>query len=140
LAREIAEAKADLTRSLADLKSSAAASADLSAWARAYPWPTIAASAAAGFALAAMLHSKTKQQSPSAEMSEENEASETATAASGTNKGQSQRSFLRSISFAAFDLAKVLIETLLVSAIRNAQVPSSPESPSAADVRDAAAV
>lgn len=139
LAREIADAKAALGNSLADLKSSAAASVDLSAWARAYPWPTIAASAAAGFAVAGLVMSKSRQSDTAAESGTGDAAGASRQAASASLSAATGRSFLRSITFAVFDLAKLLIETLVVTAVRAAQAPPSPTSPTDdGDSRDAA--
>jgi hypothetical protein len=137
LAREIEDAKAALSSSLADLRSSAAASVDLSAWARAYPWPTVAASAAAGFAVAALVMSKSKKSDVPAESG--GDTADVSPHAAGKN-ATAGRSFLRSICFAAFDLAKLLIETLLVTAVRSAQSPAPPASSTDdRDGRDAAA-
>ena len=134
LAREIADAKAALSRSLADLKSSAAASVDLAAWARAYPWPTIAASAATGFAVAALIMSKSKKSATPADSASDDVAGASPHVASEPPKAAAGRPFLRSISFAVFDLAKLLIETLVVTAIRNAQ--ASPPATAPTDDRD----
>jgi hypothetical protein len=133
LAREVAEAKTALKRSVADLKSNAKSSLDLSAWARAYPWPAIGAAAATGFALAAMFASRGK--APNLPTNEVSDAagSPATTATEGQAKPEPRRSMFASLSPAIFDLAKLIIETVVMSAIRSAQAPPKPEERSHAD-------
>jgi hypothetical protein len=112
LSREVEEAREALKRSVADLQSNAKASLDLSAWARAYPLPAVGAAAIAGFALAATLGSRSKPASkPGSDPSD----------AQGTPSSAGSPAAFAWMSPALFDLAKLLIETVIMSGIRSAQ-------------------
>jgi len=125
LAREIADARAALQGSLGDLKTSARQSIDLAAWAKAYPWPAVGAAAAAGFALAAFMHSRrrstladvasTSTSPPAAERSIQEEPQ--------AAPRELKPPIFASLGPPLIDLAKLLIETVLVNAVRNYEAP-----------------
>jgi hypothetical protein len=128
LSREVDEAREALKRSVADLKSNAKASLDLSTWARAYPWPAVGAAAIAGFALAATLGSRSKSTAkPSSAPTVDPTTPTSAPAPAAAfdelppSATEPKPTFFASISPALFDLAKLLIETVIMSAIRSAQ-------------------
>jgi hypothetical protein len=122
LAREIVDAKRALSHALVDLKSGLADSADLRRWVKRYPWAVLGAAAATGFATAAavtpargesikdkLARLRPDGQSPSADRRcsppPKVEQSETLTV---TDK------LLSSL----FDVAKVLVQTLIVTAFQ----------------------
>ncbi|HEY4232090.1 MAG TPA: hypothetical protein VGM76_01560 [Lacipirellulaceae bacterium] len=121
LSREISDARAALKRSVAELKPSAVSALDLTAWAKAYPWPAVGAAAATGFALAALLASRRKPAKVDNPVAPTR--SPQATCVSDPPTQPPTPSFFASVSPALFDLAKLIIETMIMTALRGAQTP-----------------
>jgi hypothetical protein len=123
LAREIADARAALQSSVAELKPNATAALDLAAWAKAYPWPAVGAAAATGFALAVMFRSRANPPKPQVASATDDSTSQPAASPAPPVNEKPSPSFFASISPALFDLAKLIIETVVMTAIRAAQAP-----------------
>ena len=129
LAREVADAKAALLDAVAGLKSGAAESLDLRVWARQYPWAALGVAAVAGFAAATLLAKK-----PTEEVCRENSPESVSSAAppppplpAGVYPASASSGMKAMIIGALFGLAKIVIENLLIAALRG---PTSPPSKS----------
>ena len=131
LAREVADAKAALTQSLAGLKLGLTNSADLRQWVKCYPWASLGAATAAGFAAAAAvtpakgetINDKIAQLRPNGQPTTAPEDSPSApTQFNATRRASISDQLISSV----FDLAKVLVQTLIVTTF---QRPAAEENP-----------
>lgn len=128
LAREIAESRAALVHTAEELKESLCESVNLSQWIRRYPWAALGVASVTGFTVAAvvtprpgqtfgdrlseLVARRSEQVSAPVEPASETQARKASTV-------RPSRSILESL----FGLVKLLIETLIVAAIRASASP-----------------
>ena len=133
LAREVADARAALTQSLAGLKLGVTNSADIRQWVKYYPWASLGAATAAGFAAAAAV-TPAKGESINDKISrlrrngQPISADDSATAPTQINSPR-RASVSDQLISSVFDLAKVLVQTLIVATL---QRPAAAENPAPA--------
>ena len=133
LAREVADAKAALTESLAGLKLGLTNSADLRQWVKCYPWASLGAATAAGFAAAAAV-TPAKGESINDKIArlrrngQPTSADESPSAPAQFNSPR-RASVTDQLINSVFDLAKVLVQTLIVATF---QRPVAAENPAPA--------
>jgi hypothetical protein len=119
LAREVTDAKAALSHSLAELKLGLTESADLRQWVKYYPWASLGAAAAAGFAAAAAvtpaqgesLKDKLARLKPAVQPNSEEDSKSAPPQTHSAKRASVTDNLINSV----FDLAKVLIQTLIVA-------------------------
>jgi hypothetical protein len=131
LAREVTEAKAALTHSLTDLKLGLANGADLRQWVKHYPWASLGAALAAGFSAAAVVtpapgESVTDKLS---RLRSDGQPSSNESSAPQQIKSTNGQAVTDKLIGSLFDLAKVLVQSLIVAAFRP---PASKQNPDAA--------
>jgi hypothetical protein len=132
LAREVADAKAALSKSLAELKLGLTTSADLRQWVKYYPWASLGAAAAAGFAAATAVtpaqgesvKEKLARWKPDMRSTADDDGTTAANAAKAPRRASVSDNVINSV----FDLAKVLVQTMIVATF---QRPAPTESNSA---------
>ncbi len=129
LAREVADAKAALVDTVVEIKSSAIESMDLRAWARQYPWAALGVAAVTGFAAATMLSKKppAADNQPDSSPAPNPAASPPPPQAAGIYPTSATSGLKAMIIGALFGLAKLVIENLLVAAIRGPSPPNKPD-------------
>jgi hypothetical protein len=141
LNREISEARAALSKTVAGLKSVCAASVDPREWIIRYPWAAMGIATLAGFTAA-----KVVTPAPGVSISDKwSELHSKFCANSSPNADRSvgyshaQRgSFAATILASLFDLTKLLVESLIIAALRNptssqGEATTQPESVEASD-------
>jgi hypothetical protein len=132
LAREVTDAKAALSHSLAELKLGLAESADLRQWVKYYPWASLAAAAAAGFAAAAAVtpaqgetfKDKLARLNPDLQHNSEGDSKGAPQQSNSAKRASVTDNLINSV----FDLAKVLIQTLIVTTFQRPVTGESAES------------
>jgi hypothetical protein len=138
LAREVADAKAALTESLAGLKLGLSNSADVRQWVKHYPWASLGAATAAGFAAAAAV-TPAKGESINDKIArlrrnwQPTSADDSPSAATQINSPR-RTSVSDQLISSVFDLAKVLVQTLIVSILQRPAAAENP-APSPAESR-----
>jgi hypothetical protein len=133
LAREIVDAKSALSHALADLKSGVANSTDLRKWVQHYPWAALAAALATGFAAAAAV-TPAPGESVSDKLARSRPNGRPCTGDQPAGRPPSEESHQASnithkLVSALFDVAKVFVKTLIVTAF---QRPNANEQPATA--------
>jgi hypothetical protein len=119
LAREVTDAKAALSHSLAKLKLGLTDSADLRQWVKYYPWASLGAAAAAGFAAAAAVtpaqgesfKDKLARLKPVVPLGSAEDLKSAPRQSNSSRRASVTDNLINSV----FDLAKVLIQTLIVA-------------------------
>jgi hypothetical protein len=125
LAREVSDAKAALLNTIGELRNGMASSADLRAWARRYPWAAVGAASVAGFAAGTAvtpapgqsLQEKLQENLSRFQTNGEPQPLESprpVREASATSTGAVSDKLISSI----FDLAKTVIQTVILAAVR----------------------
>ena len=118
LAREVADAKAALGHALADLKSGLSTSADLRLWVKHYPWAALGAAAAAGFAAGAVV-TPAPGESLTDKLSKLKPNGRQTRAEEGAPSDRQKTSNVGSgLTGSLFDLAKTLVESLIIASVR----------------------
>ncbi len=128
LAREVADAKAALADTVAEIKSSAFESMDLRAWARQYPWAALGVAAVAGFAAATILSKKSSTESVQENVTQPPSLATSPPPppqATGVYPASASSGLKAMIIGALFGLAKLVIENLLITAIRGPNKPDN---------------
>jgi hypothetical protein len=139
LAREITHAKAALSQAVADLSSGLTSTADLQQWIKRYPWAALGAATVAGFAAAVALtplYGETVAEKPSPlRPTGETEASESGAAPPAHQQARAAGASDLIVS-ALFDLAKTLVQTLILATVRSATMQSQAQNSAPADPRE----
>jgi hypothetical protein len=139
LAREITDAKAALSQAVADLSSGLTSTADLQQWIKRYPWAALGAATVAGFAAAVALtpaRDETVAEKPSPLRSTgESKASESGAASPAHQQARAAGASDLIVS-ALFDLAKTLVQTLILATVRSATMQSQAQNGAPADPRE----
>jgi hypothetical protein len=138
LSREIADSKAALLRTSEELRDNLCTTADLSRWVRRYPWAALGVATVAGFSLASVvtpqrgeslsdkLSTLAGNRPPGNGPQEEAASPRPAKVTAGPSVSQS---FIESL----FGLARILVETLVMAAVREAQRQPTVDRPVADD-------
>jgi hypothetical protein len=111
LNQEISDARAALSKTVAGLKNSCAASVDAREWIKRYPWAAMGIATVAGFTVATVVTPP-----PGVAISEK--SSDRASSYSHALRGRIAAMILGSL----FDLTKLLLEGLIIAALRNPTV------------------
>jgi hypothetical protein len=141
LAREITDAKAALSQAVADLSSGLTSTADLQQWIKRYPWAALGAATVAGFAAAVALtpsrgEGETVAEQPSPlRPAGESEAGESGVAPPAHQQARAAGAYDLLVS-ALFDLAKTLVQTLILATVRSATMQSQAKNGAPPDPRE----
>jgi hypothetical protein len=130
LAREVVDARSALLHALADLKSSAASSTDMRKWVQHYPWAAVGAAVAAGFAAAAAV-TPAPGESISDKLARSRPAGHDCSSdhPAGTRPKEEARdipNIVDKLLSSLFDMAKILVQTLIVSAFQCSSTSETP--------------
>jgi len=131
LAREVTDAKAALSHSLAQLKIGVANTADLRQWVKHYPWASLGAAVATGFAAAAAV-TPAQGESITDKLSRlvpesQSTKSDGCPRAEPQNNSPKRAVVADNLINSLFELAKVLVQTLIVTAFQQPRVDESPD-------------
>jgi hypothetical protein len=130
LTREVTDAKAALSKSLDQLRIGLANSADLRQWVKHYPLASIGAAAATGFAAAAAVtpaqgESITDKLSRLVSERGPDTIDDSSRAAARQNPPK-RATVMDNLITSLFDLAKVLVQTLIVATFQQPKIEESP--------------
>lgn len=126
LAREVADAKAALVGAMTGVRAGALESLDLRAWARQYPWAALGAAAVTGFA-AATIMAKKPTEAGCQEDAPQIASSAAPPQAAGVYPSGASSGLKAMIIGVLFGMAKLVIENLLVTALRGPTPPTKPD-------------
>jgi hypothetical protein len=131
LAREVTDAKAALSHSLAQLRLGVANSADLRQWVKHYPWASLGAAVAAGFAAAAAI-APAKDESVTDKLSrlvpdEHSDANDGCSRGTTQINASKRATIADNLISSLFDLAKILVQTLIVSTFQQPKMNERPD-------------
>jgi hypothetical protein len=125
LAREIADSKSALIRTTEELKENLCATADLTKWVKQYPWAALGVATVTGFTVAAVVTPQPGQtfsdklssllgKQPPDDDSVPGEAASAARSSKASSGARMSQSLLESL----FSLARILLESFIVAAVR----------------------
>jgi hypothetical protein len=131
LAREVENAKTALVNTLADLKNGLTTSADLRLWVKRYPWAALGAATVAGFAAGAAvtpapgqsIREKLSRLGANGRRAPVEKPSDVADSVTATSKASFKSVLLDSL----FDLAKTLIQTVILATVRGQGTATGPD-------------